>query len=499
MLTAATEMSALWVDLLYRESVFASVVFAAVLGLSLVLRRCGPSLHVALWSLVFIRLVLPPDLGHPLSAGVVMSRLNAFRATATEDHGAQSRSSAGMIEPHSETRSAEFGDSGAPLWKTVVAGLWLSGFVVVWFFDRRRLKVFKRAAHQGATCTDSDVAHLLERWRRFLGVRRRVRTSISEAGLPPFTLGVIRPVICLPAGLVEDPVALESVIAHEMAHVARLDALWLRLQHLLQAVYFFHPLVWISGAKLTDERERLCDATVVAMGDLAARDYVGGLLNVLRLDLQGAGAPTMTARKRRIGVRIQSVLSRDVGRRPRIAHAMVAAAVLGVFLLPLSQGSATPMSEDVVEAVQNSSPARAGDEIEFINPLPEGRVTWTWGPDKRDPFTGEKAFHRGIDVAAKTGTEILAPADGVVTVATENYVESPSSGTVVMIDHGPGLTTVYSHLASFEVEEGREVSRGDVIATVGSTGKSTGPHLHFEIWRDGESQNPATFVPEWRR
>jgi murein DD-endopeptidase MepM/ murein hydrolase activator NlpD len=322
---------------------------------------------------------------------------------------------------------------------------------------------------------------------------------ISEDGLPPFTLGIYRPVICLPAGIVNDPVTLESVIAHETAHVARLDVLWLRLQHLLQAVYFFHPLVWISGIKLNEERETLCDATVVAAGDLAARDYVGGLLNVLRLDLQGVGAPTMTARKRRIGVRIQRVLSRDGGRRPRAAVAAAAVAVLGVFLLPLSQKTATAMSDDVVESVQTSSPARTGKETEFTNPLPEGRVTWTWGPDKREPFTGKKVFHRGIDVAAKAGTEILAPADGIVTVATEDFKKSPSSGTVVIIDHGTGLTTTYSHLASFEVEKGQEVSRGDVIATVGSTGKSTGPHLHFEIWRDGESQDPARFIEEWKK
>ena len=499
MLTAVTEMSARWVDVLLRESLFASVVFVAVLGLSLVLKRRGPSLHVALWSLVFIRLVLPPDLGHPLSAGAVMSRLDSYRMVVTKPYGAETRSSAGMIEPHSKTRSAESGGGGSPLWKTVFAALWLTGFTVVWFINRRRLNVFRRAAHHGANCTEANVACILERWRRCLGVRRRARVVISDAGLPPFTLGIIRPVICLPRGLVDDPVALESVMAHEMAHVARLDALWLRLQHLLQAVYFFHPLVWISGIKLNDERERLCDATVVATGRLAARDYVGGLLNVLRLDLQGVGAPTMTARKRRIGVRIQRVLSRDGGSRPRVAVAVAAVAALGVFLLPLSQGSATAMSDDVVGTVQNSSPASAGGETEFINPLPEGRVTWTWGPDKREPFTGKKVFHRGIDVAAAAGTEILAPADGIVTAATEDFKKSPSSGTVVIIDHGTGLTTTYSHLGSFEVEEGQEVSQGDVIATVGSTGKSTGPHLHFEIWRDGETQDPATFVEEWKK
>ena len=198
-------------------------------------------------------------------------------------------------------------------------------------------------------------------------------------------------------------------------------------------------------------------------------------------------------------MRIQRVLSRDGGRRPRVAVAVATAAVLGVFLLPLSQGSATAMPDDVTAAAQVSSSARAGDETEFINPLPEGRVTWTWGPDKRDPFTGGKVFHRGIDVAAPAGSEILAPADGIVTVATETYEESPASGTVVIIDHGHGLVTRYHHLGSLEVSQGQRVSQREVIATVGSTGKSTGPHLHFEVWQDGESQDPATFIEEWRK
>jgi murein DD-endopeptidase MepM/ murein hydrolase activator NlpD len=174
------------------------------------------------------------------------------------------------------------------------------------------------------------------------------------------------------------------------------------------------------------------------------------------------------------------------------------AAALGVFLLPLAGGANSVVTEDVIPEVPSSSSEQTPDDVEFTNPLPSGRVTWTWGPDKRDPFTGKKVFHRGIDVAAKAGTEILAPADGEVVVATDEFEASPASGTVVIIDHGSGLTTTYTHLASFEVDEGQQVSQGQVIAMVGSTGKSSGPHLHFEVTKNGESVNPAEFVEEWR-
>jgi murein DD-endopeptidase MepM/ murein hydrolase activator NlpD len=142
-------------------------------------------------------------------------------------------------------------------------------------------------------------------------------------------------------------------------------------------------------------------------------------------------------------------------------------------------------------------PAAAESPFDFENPLPGGRVTWRWGPGL-DPWSKEKVFHRGIDVAAEAGVPVLAPADGVVTVATENFEESPASGTVIIIDHGEGWTTFYAHLGSLKATENQAVSKHDVIAAIGSTGKSTGPHLHFEVRHNGERLDPAEFVSDWR-
>ena len=347
---------------------------------------------------------------------------------------------------------------------------------------------------------DHGVLLLVERWRRSFGVRREVKVVSSNSQLPPFTIGVLRPVIFLPTALVEDPGSQESVIAHEMAHVARYDALWLRLQHLVQAIYFFHPLVWISGARLDQEREKLCDATVVAAGRLPARQYLRGLLDVIRLDLPGVGTPTMTARKRRIGVRIQNIIDREGRSRPRLATALAAVLVFGAFFLPTGSGRAdVPRGSEVLGDQKPSSVSGTPASSDFLNPLPGGRVTRSWGSGHLDPFSGKPVFHRGIDVAAKAGTPVLGAADGVVVVATENFENEPSAGTVVIIDHQNGTSTYYGHLASFEVENGQHVQKGHVIASVGSTGKSTGPHLHFEVRSDGEALDPANFVDDWRK
>ncbi len=107
-----------------------------------------------------------------------------------------------------------------------------------------------------------------------------------------------------------------------------------------------------------------------------------------------------------------------------------------------------------------------------------------------DPFTGRTALHTGIDFQADFGTPILAAAGGVV-VAQEYH---PAYGNMVEVDHGNNLVTRYAHASKVMVKKGDLIKRGQKIAAVGSTGRSTGPHLHFEVLVDGVPQNPQKFL-----
>lgn len=107
-----------------------------------------------------------------------------------------------------------------------------------------------------------------------------------------------------------------------------------------------------------------------------------------------------------------------------------------------------------------------------------------------DPFTGERALHEGVDFVAPTGTNVAAAAAGVV-VSAERH---PQYGNFVEIDHGNDLTTRYAHASKILVKPGQLVKRGQTIAEVGSTGRSTGPHLHFEVRIRGLAQNPDRFL-----
>lgn len=109
---------------------------------------------------------------------------------------------------------------------------------------------------------------------------------------------------------------------------------------------------------------------------------------------------------------------------------------------------------------------------------------------RADPVTGRHALHRGLDISARRGTPVIAPADGVVVFTGL----SGGLGRTIRIAHGLGYTTVYGHLDRIQVEPGEEVRRGAKIGALGNSGRSTGPHLHYEVHVDGEAVNPLYYI-----
>jgi murein DD-endopeptidase MepM/ murein hydrolase activator NlpD len=120
-----------------------------------------------------------------------------------------------------------------------------------------------------------------------------------------------------------------------------------------------------------------------------------------------------------------------------------------------------------------------------------GPVTSSFG-ERQDPFNGEGAFHAGIDISSSFGTPVRATADGTVEMADR----ASGYGREIVIDHGYGVKTVYGHLSGFAVTEGQEVTRGQVIGYVGTSGRSTGPHLHYEVRIRNTPVNPHKYLRE---
>lgn len=132
--------------------------------------------------------------------------------------------------------------------------------------------------------------------------------------------------------------------------------------------------------------------------------------------------------------------------------------------------------------------------LKALQTLPLGRpatgTVSSWYGKRIDPINGKSAFHEGIDFRGKVGSPIRATADGKVTFAGTQR----GYGNVLIIDHGNGYTTKYAHLHKFSVKKGDYVTRGQNIGQIGNSGRSTGPHLHYEIAYKGKTVNPAKFM-----
>jgi len=109
---------------------------------------------------------------------------------------------------------------------------------------------------------------------------------------------------------------------------------------------------------------------------------------------------------------------------------------------------------------------------------------------RMSPFTGKKEFHKGIDIATRIGAPVVAPADGIVSVNRWNR----GYGNMLMIKHGHGIITRYAHLQKALVKKGQHVKRGETIALVGNSGRSTGPHLHYEVHLNKVRVNPLQYI-----
>jgi len=172
---------------------------------------------------------------------------------------------------------------------------------------------------------------------------------------------------------------------------------------------------------------------------------------------------------------------------------------MGVEVTAEQQGNADSICNLIRYGAAAGGSGFSGSDVPFIgadgfcSPIGENWrniVTSEFGY-RRDPFTGETKGHSGMDLAVPTGTSVRAALPGTVTIS--KY--SSSYGYYVMIDHGNGLSTLYAHNSKLLVSVGDTVQAGDIVSLSGSTGRSTGPHLHFEVRINGERTNPRSYLP----
>jgi len=251
-----------------------------------------------------------------------------------------------------------------------------------------------------------------------------------------------------------------------------------------------HP--WLSAIVLADQREEAARVHERVQGHLNAMAVRLGELQARMLRLDGLGER----------------LAKTAGLKPQELPSLQPGAAPGrggpVSSLP-SRNLSVREFADMVEELTRQVDARS-DQLSVLEallvhdsanrkflptlyPVVDGWFSSNFGY-RIDPFTGQSSMHEGIDFPAESGTPIVAAASGKVVVSEWH----PAYGKMLEIDHGNGLVSRYAHTSSVVVKEGDLVVRGQRVATVGSTGRSTGPHLHFEVRLNGVPQNPARFL-----
>lgn len=314
----------------------------------------------------------------------------------------------------------------------------------------------------------------------------------------PFTLGIFRPRIYLPAALTG--AARQAVVLHERTHLRRHDPQIKPLFYAVVCLHWFNPLAWLAFRQLEREMESACDEAAVRDCDAAARNAY--CESILQYALQGRMAPgSLAFGQGSVKTRIVHLLHyRKIG----AGALVVCAAAVGLSV------TACMMQPQVEEATPETAETTQSEPAPQSTATPENAVTFTANtaglPNLDDSENSprflcpvdytyviryESNIHRGDDLAADKGTPIYAAQDGVVTYADFHY----SYGYCVILDHGTGpdgnrWSTLYAHMDDYTVANGQTVKAGELIGHAGSTGNSTGNHLHFEVFLNGGVTQP---------
>jgi hypothetical protein len=274
------------------------------------------------------------------------------------------------------------------------------------------------------------------------------------------------------------------ILDHEITHVRQFHWIDLIIAEAVSVILWFNPFVVLYKNSLKLQHEYLADNQVLRH-EHRAQDYLMSMLRQVKLVSSGGLASPFyckTIKKRVI------MITKNKTSVKYVWTYLLIVPLVGILL------TAFTLKNSPMILVQNKTEAATINKPS-IYPVNTKSITQKNGYGERiNPMTKKKDFHRGIDLAANEGTNVMATANGVVTEA--QFDQEGKMGNYIIIKHDETYTTLYSHLKSFVVKAGDKVQQGQVIGYVGNTGVSTGPHLHYEVIVNGERVNPKDYLPE---
>lgn len=275
----------------------------------------------------------------------------------------------------------------------------------------------------------------------------------------------------------------KHILLHEITHIKQCHSYDLVFVELFKLVWWFNPFIYLLHRSLIETHEFLADQNCID-SELDKIGYQKLLLrnveNQMNLLLTSSFCSSLTLKRIKMIKKINSTIY------SHLKLLMIVPVIgLSLFCFSFTKTGYGP-NEGNFNAYYPSNdyefPVASGEKV---------RITAFYG-ELIHPIKKKKVFHRGIDVAAPLGTPIRAIADGVVQKVNQKFVEGKGHGRFVIVSHGNGISGLYSQMESYKVKVGQKVKKGDVIGTMGSSGLSTGPHLHFEVKQHGKNIDPMS-------
>ena len=478
-----------------------SAMILLVLALRLFLKKHLPrGIFPTLWCAAAVRLLLPITIPTHLSVwnllhtpataqanGVISDVLTPFPSLATNS----------ITEP-----AADAAGIRPMLLVWLVCAILLAAYFVIGYACMVRRFRGTRLAPQ------PSIDALLDRFR----FSRDPRICMSNSHRAPLTFGVFRPTVLLPEDLPVGDAQFQLILAHELAHIRRKDCLRKLLLTVCLCLYWWNPLVWLMVWLANRDMELACDEAVLrALGPDCKKAYALTLLDMAQRNPKSAPLCSGFA-KSSAEERIRAILSfKRIPAWVGICVSVLFVLTASVFTTQAASPSAIPEMEPAVqeevpeenvavsvpvsESLPTTPPIVPEQETDsetqpqpevpaYIFPLEDANaeVTNPYGWQEH-PVTKQKSLHSGVDLAADYGTNVLAVADGTVLDCSYDM----AYGYILTLAHKDGVQTQYAHLSEFLVKAGDAVRQGQIIAKTGSSGWSTGPHLHLGVLIDDEA------------
>lgn len=396
-------------------------------------------------------------------------------------------------------------------------------FVMVWAMIAALMILFTIIANlrfgldvkRNSLGVDDQTNELLEECKREMGIKVELPVVRTRAVKTPALYGLFRPRVLLPVNIEKqiDENELRFIFFHELSHLKRKDILTFWVMSFIKILYWFNPIIWYGLHQMRQDCEISCDALALSHVDYNdCKKYGQTIIHLLQNATEPVkyiGVAGMLGTKKQLKRRMKMIALFKKNAYKLSLASIVILLLMGCVFLTNAKEDTTEQDSNIkdnqgieVEATNLSEPAKEDskaetDEVqevelkegvkkEMIWPLPAStKITSPFGW-RVHPKLNTKKLHTGTDIAAEEGKSIVAAADGTVILSGQHG----AYGNTIIIDHGDGIVTLYGQCSELVAKKDQKVKAGDEVAKVGSTGMSTGPHLHFEIRKDSEAVDP---------